>query len=263
MTGAGLAPGSRFPLILFAPGAAQLPTDYSILLEALASNGYVVAALSPNETGSCAGPGGQSGASDFEKVSLDLLAMLDRLAAPSGHPLAGRLDIGKIAAFGHSRGGAAAVLAAARDPRILAAINLDGDFAGATAEARPVQPILYLTSDPEERTGLSRLFGSAAKDETRRADLWRQVGSRSTHAVSLRIKGSRHLTFTDIALAPPQSVSPRNREARLGSISGPRALAITNNLAVAFLEHHVRGKGLQLPTSYPEVAPFPVEPAAR
>lgn len=259
LSGAPIAADGQFPLVLFAPGASQLPTDYSVLIEALASSGYMVAAVSPNDAGPCAGPGIKSGAADYEKVALDLLALLDRMSAADRHPFAGRVDTGKVATLGHSLGGAAAVLAAARDPHILAAINLDGDFSGAAAEARPIQPILYLTSDPQERGGLSRLFGSAAKDEARRANLWQQISSKSQQAVSMRIRGSRHLTFTDIALASPQSIAQENREMRLGDIPGQRALALNNDLVRGFLEQHLRGKAdsMRAALNEREIAPFP------
>lgn len=259
VTGAPPAPGGKFPLILFAPGASQLPADYSVLIESLVSHGFAVAAISPNETGPCAGPGGGSSAANYEKVALDLLALLNRMTTPGRLPFAAGVDSARVATLGHSLGGAAAVLAGARDPHILAAVNLDGDFSAAAEQARPVQPILYLTSDPQKGDGLSRLFGGPGKDEARRARVWRQISSNSRQAISLRIRDSRHLTFTDIALAPPQSITQRDREMRLGYIPGQRALALSNDLVRGFFDQHLRGEGdgLRAALDESELSPFP------
>src|SRR5204862_3504891 len=42
--GVDVAPG-RFPVLLFAHGANQLPTNYSALIEALVARGYIVVAI--------------------------------------------------------------------------------------------------------------------------------------------------------------------------------------------------------------------------
>lgn len=53
-------------------------------------------------------------------------AMAELFSQRRGKPL----PIDRIAMFGHSAGGAAAIVAASRDPRIRGAINWDGSFFG-------------------------------------------------------------------------------------------------------------------------------------
>lgn len=150
-------PAGRFPLVVFSPGADVQPEYYSSLLSELASHGHVVAALAhPGTTPFVAYPDGSSVASpeparpasealakaDHEAriaaVAADVSAAVDALLGDSR--LSGRLD-GRVAAIGHSLGGAAAAEAALADASILAVADLDGSLgpgAGSTPLARPV-----------------------------------------------------------------------------------------------------------------------------
>src|SRR5204862_5206710 len=61
-----------------------------------------------------------------------------------------KLDTSRMAAVGHSFGGACSVLAMSRDRRIKAAVNIDGTPYGALPSARLDRPFLLIQSDPSE-----------------------------------------------------------------------------------------------------------------
>ena len=92
---------------------------------------------------------------------LDALADLDR---DEQGRLYGRLDLTRTAAIGHSLGGAIAMQVAWLDPRIKAAIDLDGWLFDAAGGGWIKQPFLVIGSDgPASTTG-----APAADDPNRR-----------------------------------------------------------------------------------------------
>jgi hypothetical protein len=152
--GAPLPPGdARYPVVVFAPGGGMKGLTYHVLLEDLASHGWVVAAidppynaravrfpdgrvlgnLAPSERGWPEPTNGEEQQRFYqEKIVhwchditfvIDQLTELDRGAGP----FAGRLDLGRgVGVFGHSRGGQAAGAVRMLDKRVRGGINLDG-----------------------------------------------------------------------------------------------------------------------------------------
>src|SRR4029078_9930026 len=133
---------SRLPVLLFTPGLSWLATDYSVLLEDLASHGYIVVGYSPEDfsdpvvfpdgrvvrqsLGKGASIGtDQSYMHDDAIFVLHAIRDLDRQGF-----LKDRIDLTCIGTFGHSIGGVTALVAAARDTTVRAAINIDGDVMG-------------------------------------------------------------------------------------------------------------------------------------
>jgi dienelactone hydrolase len=87
----------------------------------------------------------------------------------------------RIAMLGHSLGGAAAVLAAAQEPRIRGAINWDGTLFGSLPPSGISKPIMFMAganhSDPSWITAWPHLEGPK---------LWVEVGD------------TMHQTFSDV-----------------------------------------------------------------
>ncbi|MFC4933073.1 dienelactone hydrolase family protein [Massilia sp. GCM10023247] len=113
---AGAAQGS-FPVVLYAPSLSAPAAENADLCEYLASHGYIVVASPSMGTRSREMPIDLEGA---ETQAADI-AFLVRYARslPEADP-------GRLALVGYSWGGLANVLAAAKDPRIKALVDLDG-----------------------------------------------------------------------------------------------------------------------------------------
>ncbi|MBB5079179.1 alpha/beta hydrolase family protein [Nonomuraea endophytica] len=262
---APVAGGSeRFPVVLFSPGLGGVRTQNTAWAEELASRGYVVAGVDhPYDSAVVVLDDGRAvrtrlaaTGDDAEDERLaagwtavragDLSFVLTQLGRMhSGEiqgPLAGRLDLNRAAATGHSLGGAAALQAARQDTRFAAVIVLDGYPRDPVAQPFR-QPVLALTHDigpGEEQDYLSRL--------TRVLDLSTAASYRLT------VPGSAHLTFTDAPLYLPPLPSLIGSAERT---AGPR---LTSAVTAAFLDTTLRGKGTDLAktlSTYGELTTFP------
>jgi pimeloyl-ACP methyl ester carboxylesterase len=247
-TGAPWAPDvGRAPVLLFTPGNGWLPTDYSAVVEDLASHGYVVAGVAPAGLADVVRfPDGRTVpktlgvgpaiARDQVHAHDDVLHLLGRLAAldrggagsagaaggrDEGAFLRGHLDLARVGAFGHSLGGTTALAVAARDPRVRAALNLDGDPMGVVVALRPRQPLLFVSSEvpamaeaPPGRDSAWYALTAAglARSERRRTAEWAGIASAAAGARRVRLVGARHPTS-------PTPPSPR-RSSRAPSAGG-------------------------------------------
>jgi hypothetical protein len=95
----------KAPIVLWGNGTGQMPGIYQPILKTLASNGFVVAAANTPNAGN----------------GHDMLGCLDWLTAENaraGGAYAGKLDLRKVGASGHSQGGGGALMAG-RDLRVM------------------------------------------------------------------------------------------------------------------------------------------------
>lgn len=148
------SPRHLYPLVLFSHGLHTVPADYSSLLTAIASAGYVVVA--PAYPGTAKG-----GPEDLTQVvdqPSDARAVLDQVLTDS--QLSTIIDADRIAALGHSAGGMTTIgmLVGEADPRLDAALIYAGnayrvghDF---DADAPPV-PMLFIHPDDDARLDVS------------------------------------------------------------------------------------------------------------
>lgn len=216
--GAAIAEG-RHPLIVFTPGAAMGGRDYRLFVEALAARSYAVLVLRP--TGSP-----RATEERYGEAASEIVAALAALRGVAGGDGEGGIDTARPVLVGHSLGGAAAVLSATRTGAC--AVNLDGDFGGATARPAPAVPLLYVIGDP----ALDR-----PADLARRAEVWRGVaGSAGVQALALGISGMRHFDLADAAHLPPGLIPADRREGRFGSIGGAAAQRVLVDIVVQFVE---------------------------
>ncbi|MEU3609331.1 acetylhydrolase [Streptomyces sp. NPDC035033] len=175
--GAPPLPGRR-PLVLYTPGGGDARTLGTGLAEDLASHGTVVVLVDhPGEASQVELPDGTvresvlHGPPDpatfrtmVDTRVADLRLVLDRLdELPYGPPL----DPRRAGIHGHSAGGTAAALLAARDPRIRAVANLEGYLDLEPWPGR--RPLLLLRTDGFE--GAERIERSWAGLRARRRTL--------------------------------------------------------------------------------------------
>ena len=216
----------RYPVLLFFPGWDGKRATYAAIVQDLASRGFVVAAIG-YDSEDCAQPD-QGGASprttdmDFSSAAafkrtvqvadtkitrvassatrvLDALEDLDRRDRRGR--FTGRLDLSRIAAIGHSLGGAIALQIAWLDPRIKAAIDLDGWLFDAAPEGWIRQPFLIMGSDgpapppyDPAKDEPQRRYRSILDEETARR---LHTGLARFGGVQITINASRHEDFSD------------------------------------------------------------------
>lgn len=254
-TGADIIQNNEtFPVLIFAPGANWLPTDYSLTIENLVSYGYVILAfasspLSPVVQLSDGKFAESPRVNDetYKIVSDDfrfIANQIEKLNTDNSLKIKGRLDVKKISAFGHSIGGAAAISAATDMPQILTAINLDGDFSGETANAQPTQEILYLTTEPPNLNGAPIETWDSDRSETRRKLVWEKINANSQRAFHVRLATMFHTNFQDVAVLPPTSMPENLRQNRFGKIEGTKGIKIVNDLILNFLEFKFQRRSL-------------------
>lgn len=111
----GAAPASGWPAVVFAHGFLLKPTDYDVILDHVASHGFVV--LSVDYPGSLF-------SIDHRNVRDAILAGRTALAGGTvtGAP---KVDATKIAAAGHSLGGKGAIWAVSAEPKLAAGLAFD------------------------------------------------------------------------------------------------------------------------------------------
>jgi hypothetical protein len=273
--GAAVANG-RFPIVVLEPGMGFAAPQYSALAESLASQGYIVAGLTPTYSANVTVLGGQTVRSNLAGNPPDLGGhdgsaqregdLLATEWAADAHFVAGQVAAlgqagrfsGKIepqvAYVGHSFGGASSVEACRTDARCAGAVDIDGTQFGQVVRSGLAKPLLILGSEDSCVTGVC---GPKATDPGGERDAAASLLKASTGPRWLvTVSGAHHLNFTDYSL---YFLGPPLRGLiGLGSIEGKRVLAIQNDYVAAFLNHAVQNattEGLEtLRTKYPEAS---------
>jgi dienelactone hydrolase len=137
--GVAVAPG-RFPLVVFSHGYAGFRDQSTFLTSWLASWGFVVAApdhysrgLTKVLGGPAGGPGGAAVTTDVGDLRATLTLMRQRAGNRSTR-FYRHVDTSRVAAVGHSAGGAAVEAWAATDRRVTTFVGLAGATVGAFGE---------------------------------------------------------------------------------------------------------------------------------
>ncbi|MDT0468848.1 alpha/beta hydrolase family protein [Streptomyces gibsoniae] len=250
---APVRPGRR-PVLLHSPGYQSDRTFNTLLIEELASRGYVVAAVDhPYDSGEVEFPGGRvvvnrpDDASDEARTAavavraadlrfvLDQLTVLERGGNPDteGRPLPrglrGTLDLTRVGVFGHSRGGAASASVMHLDERVRAGIDLDGALYGPVVEHGLGRPFLLM--DTAVHDGLNQ-DGSWPPFWAHLSD-WHRC---------LRLADADHNCFTDIVAIAPQIPESVRRTLQIGTIPADRAVAAVRATVRDFFDLQLRGR---------------------
>ena len=241
----------QWPVVIFSPGYGATRSLYASLLRDLASRGFVVLALDhPFEAavteladGSIATPVEKFLPDDPRRQRYmegrlstrvaDLRFVLDQLSgADTLGPLQGHLDTARIAAIGHSFGGATAFAAMVADPRLVAAVDIDGALYGPAVGARLSGPAMVIDSD-------HAVTGHDSAYLARTADVLAHAG---TPSYRFELTGTHHYSFTDALFL----LSPPARLAVGWGLGVTRDAAetvdITTGLIAAFLTGPLGGK---------------------
>ncbi len=213
-----------FPLVIFSPGLGGSRTQNTVWAENLASHGYIVVAVDhPYDSAAVVLEDGTVIRSSLATTGDDETdqRIANELASIRADDLLSTLDYfetilpsATVATAGHSIGGAAAILAAARDPRVDAVVDIDGLPRGGL----PTVPVLAIVAG--EGTG------SAESDERYDSALDEVLAFCGKR---VDVRGAQHLSFTDAALYLPPLPSLIGLEGRTA------ALTVANEETLAFL----------------------------
>jgi dienelactone hydrolase len=221
-------------VIVFSHGNGSTSFNYTSLIEDLVSRGYVVAAIEHTHSAMLVlFPDGrampfhkdatprdlppaertrrmmESISTLIEEGAADVRYVLDRLtqlnsADESQFPLAGRLDLNRVAAMGHSAGAEFAARACQLDARFKACVDLDGGMVPVAAlpeypdGATLKQPLLFLEADHSA----SQMGGTPAQHQEyfKKKEEQLQRSPPGSYNVTLKSPGIAHPSFSDIPL---------------------------------------------------------------
>jgi predicted dienelactone hydrolase len=268
---------STYPVLLLSPSGFP-PLLLAAITEELASHGYVVVGVNhpyeasvtvfddgrviPMNPAAVAGSlGPQTGpyeerfrqraaVCDYKAADLASVAdELEQLRVAAAGPFAGRIDPSRLAAFGHSFGGNAALELCRNDGRCRAAANLDGALWTEVGRVGLERPVLQVLAEHPEfaLSGADAVTAGVASDaaayEAERAitfDGWRTVDRRGRPAYTVQVKGATHLSFMDVPLLPWSGESPAKAMLAATRIPARRMWRITCDLLLAFFATHLR-----------------------
>lgn len=239
----GKIPNQKFPVLLFGPGLGWLPTDYSSFLASMASKGYVVVAFSgipisktiyyPDNT-----------YESTEKVKADYQKMSDYFDIAITHIVSSKtenhflstIDTSQIYIGGHSISGAAALMAANKSQKVKGVINLDGDVTNEFENVKPLQPILYITTQPQGVDNPDVQTWSDDRSENRRDNAFVNNASRSQKSIRIKIPKMYHLDFLDVAQFK-ESICKECNHKSFGSVNYQKSTQLIQNAIFDFIQN--------------------------
>jgi dienelactone hydrolase len=280
------APASRtpqqFPVVLLSHGLGGTDFEYTSLIEDLVSHGYVVAAIEHTYTASSVvfpdgkvvpahhdtEPPGLSSAQRWQRMmdsagllirqgAEDVLFVMNKLtelnnSGGQGFLLRGRLDLNRLAAVGHSAGGAFATGACQLDARIHACVSLDGEMPPVMAfpefpDGKGFQqPVLLLELD---HTGERMPFSAAQYTEFRKkVEAQLNLCPKGSYDALLKSAGLVHGSFSDYPLRAANGNATQTEEAL-------HNLHLTQSFTRAFLDKYLKDEKeplLDEPSQSPE-----------
>ncbi|MFC7533200.1 alpha/beta hydrolase family protein [Actinoplanes sp. GCM10030250] len=263
--GAPALPG-RHPVILFSHGAAGHRSEATVVVQELASHGFIVATVDHPHDAYVEFPDGRLAVPDDVSTTpwthaYDILFVLDRLEKiaagrnpgrlplPAG--LGAALDMRHVGVFGFSKGGTAAALVMNEDSRVRAGLSFDGLMESGPRPTALDRPFMLMTAD------FNRADAPAVEEFWQLLRGWR---------LDVRAKGGLHGAYCDHEWVIPQLVrlmgsGDEEIESWIGTLDPVRATRIQQAYPLAFFDRHLRGARSRLldgpSRAFPEVCFIP------
>jgi len=260
---APLAAG-RFPVVVLNPAWHGFRNRGTFITQELASHGFVVAAISHTynssfvelSDGTVAHPDygqdiGFNASEDFpiegrialanEELAIHtadcrfVLDELERFDRTPGHAFQAHLLMQRVGSCGYSFGGAVAAELAREDPRVRAALELDGAMHGESAAHGLNKPLLLIESPTVAAPAKPAEDSETGRGAT--TTMWNRIAADKARSLEeyggLRvvIAGIGHADFSDGIF-----MSPLRRFTRIGDIPAKRVARILNAYIVAFFQ---------------------------
>jgi predicted dienelactone hydrolase len=275
--------GGPYPVVLYSPSWMGERTEGTFQMEELASHGFVVIGLDHTYFGGLVEfPDGRVADShnapqigDFDHTNIeeqwelggkyvrieaqDNIFVLNQLATMNQDPTSlwfHQLDMSRVGVMGFSIGGAVAEQTAYQDPRIKAALDIDGWTFGDVASHGLAKPLMFIYEDKRGVLPASTQLTSRPLSDRMRWQFSVEDFAHVTDTLRLHggfllfIAGTHHVDFTDRSL-----LSPVRSLTGGGTLDPARAHAIINAYTLAFFSHFLNGKREALLDA--STAPFP------
>ncbi|MFF4020269.1 alpha/beta hydrolase family protein [Streptomyces sp. NPDC001843] len=245
-----LRSGRRLPVVVFSHGAHDHRADTTIVVQELASHGYVVVTVDHTYDAFSVFPDGRltvpldRPALTPRDFATDIRFVLDRvedLAAgrnpdagqrPMPVGLLGALDPQRIGMFGWSKGATATTWVMSEDRRVRAGLSFDG----------PMQPTV--TTDLDRPFMLMTAENSRATKPSV-AELWSHLRG---WRLNVHAEGAAHSSYCDAQFLVPQfaravGMSDKDLRDLIGTLDPARAVRIQQAYPLAFFDLHLRRRG--------------------
>ncbi|WP_327003867.1 acetylhydrolase [Dactylosporangium sp. NBC_01737] len=261
--------GERLPVVVFSHGAHGHRAEYTIVVQELASHGYVVVTVDHTYDAFTVFPDGRLleplrdgdfflGARDFAADIPFVLDCIEDLAAgrnpDAGHRplpagLRGAPDPHRIGMFGWSKGATATAWTMLEDRRVHAGLGIDG----------PMEPLI--------ETDLDRPFMMMTAEYTRETEPVAQAWSHLTGwRLNIQADGAGHRSYCDYQvivrqLAAAVGMSDEELLEWIGPLEQARGVRIQQAYPLAFFDLHLRHRRQRLlegpSRAFPEVRYIP------
>ncbi|MGW3205689.1 alpha/beta hydrolase family protein [Streptomyces sp. NPDC001135] len=256
------------PVVVYSHGAHSHRADHTVMVQELASHGYVVVTVDHTYDAFTEFPDGQVLVPDHDRAmgpadfAADIRFVLDRVEdLAAGHSpdadgrslpegLACAIDPRRIGMFGWSKGGTATALVMLDDPRVRAGLSLDG-------------PMLPTITSDLDRPFMMMTAQFTRAEEPSVAEFWTHLRG---WRLNIQAAGAVHSSYGDNQVLIPQlaevvKMSDAQLRALIGTLAPDRAVRIQQSYPLAFFDLHLRdrrGHLLDGPSrAFPEVTFLP------
>jgi hypothetical protein len=226
-----------FPILIYSHGYGGLDFQNTVLLEELASHGFIIFSINHvyESTVAVFPDGSTIYETDHEESyqinesleiwTQDTQFLIDQLEITNNDNIPSifwnRLDINRIGLFGHSFGGTTAEDIILVDPRVNVGISMDCPHIGNSLTLNITKPFMLMFGED---------YGNSELNDT--------VYLRAENATyGLFIDGAKHYNFADVNIWAPflKDIG------YIGSIDGYRMLNIINAYILSFFNEYLRG----------------------
>jgi pimeloyl-ACP methyl ester carboxylesterase len=228
-----------YPVLVFSPGFGATLSMYTVELEEIASQGYIVVGINhPYGSAATAFLNGPTvtinpnfnASGNFPVWVQDQIFVLSQLETLNSNDpdkvFTGKLDLKHIGVFGHSLGAGVAMKVATQDKHVSAILSEDSPALGKRIDKTVEVPFLMMES--EQNVDANVAVYQQAKGP----------------AYDLAMNTFEHDNFGDLAFWP--GIEPLKSASALGSVDSARANKIVNAYVLAFFDKYLKGKAAPL-----------------